>query len=62
MKKQFKIFISSVQDEFAAERKLLKKWLTTDPYQQRGRRPLRQQFPYNKCPAHNVSGRAEQSP
>ena len=27
MKKQFKIFISSVQDEFAAERKLLKKWL-----------------------------------
>ena len=32
MKKQFKIFISSVQDEFAAERKLLKKWLTTDPF------------------------------
>ena len=32
MKKQFRIFISSVQDEFAAERKLLKKWLTTDPF------------------------------
>lgn len=32
MKKQFKIFISSVQDEFAAERKLLKKLLATDPF------------------------------
>ena len=32
MKNQFRIFISSVQDEFATERKLLKKWLTTDPF------------------------------
>ncbi len=32
MKKQFRIFISSVQDEFSSERKLLKKWLTTDPF------------------------------
>ena len=29
---KFKIFISSVQDEFAAERRQLKKWLTTDPF------------------------------
>ena len=26
------MFISSVQDEFATERKQLKKWLTTDPF------------------------------
>ena len=29
---KFKIFISSVQDEFAEERRLLKGWLTTDPF------------------------------
>lgn len=32
MRTQVEIFISSVQDEFAAERKLLKKWLTIDPF------------------------------
>ena len=29
---KFRIFISSVQDEFAAERRKLKDWLGSDPF------------------------------
>lgn len=49
---KYRIFISSVQDEFAAERRGLKEWLTSDPFVSRF---VESVFMFEDVPSHGKS-------